>query len=357
MQNPFAEIDSKVRSFMDRSLRGEASEEEFNQLALELYRLQNQFNPAYTKLCGSHPRVVKDWREIPAAPTVAFKEFDLTSLPLDERQRVFLSSGTTQKNRGRHYHNSDSLSLYTDSLRSWFHCNFRKSHHIVDAIFLTPRSVDAPNSSLAYMFETFAVDRDQFLNVPEFYGRVDSEGNWDPDLDALIDHLRDFDFQHLPVVIFGTAFLFVHLLDALASKNISLSLSQGSWILETGGYKGRSREVSKEELHRMIQERLGIPPSSVFGEYGMSELSSQAYDRADGIFHFPPWTRTVLVSPATGKEVADGERGLIRVYDLANIYSVMAVQTEDIGIRVGDGFRLAGRAAQAEARGCSLMTL
>jgi hypothetical protein len=102
---------------------------------------------------------------------------------------------------------------------------------------------------------------------------------------------------------------------------------------------------------------LGISSENIFGEYGMSELSSQAYAGADGLFRFPPWARAQMISPATGREAREGEGGLIRVYDLANVWSVMAVQTEDVGVREGDGFRLLGRAAEAEARGCSLMSV
>ena len=99
-------------------------------------------------------------------------------------------------------------------------------------------------------------------------------------------------------------------------------------------------------------------------EYGMSELSSQAYDATFGpsrftfhvsrTFRFPPWTRVQIISPESGREVGEGETGLIRVLDLANVYSVMAIQSEDLGIRCGDGFTLAGRAVSAEPRGCSL---
>ena len=135
--------------------------------------------------------------------------------------------------------------------------------------------------------------------------------------------------------------------------------------METGGYKGRSRSLPKRELHALISQALGIPRDHIVCEYGMSELSSQAYDRAVGpsrfthhvsrSFHFPPWARVQIISPETGREVGEGETGLIRVADLANVYSVMAIQTEDLGIRHGDGFALAGRAVLAEPRGCSLM--
>jgi hypothetical protein len=156
--------------------------------------------------------------------------------------------------------------------------------------------------------------------------------------------------------VFGTAFSFVHLLDYLADRDLRFELPPGSCALETGGYKGRSRSLRKEALHVLISQRLGIAPSHIVCEYGMSELSSQAYD-LEGIFHFPPWARVQIVSPETGCEVSEGETGLIRALDLANVYSVMAIQTEDLGIRRGDGFTLVGRAALVEPRGCSLLAV
>jgi hypothetical protein len=132
--------------------------------------------------------------------------------------------------------------------------------------------------------------------------------------------------------------------------------------METGGYKGRTRALPKPELHRLITNALGVLPSRIVCEYGMSELSSQAYDCAASalpdqprLFRFPPWCRAVVVSPETGAEVREGETGLLRVFDLANVWSVMALQTEDLAVRRGDGFELLGRASWAEARGCSLL--
>ena len=134
--------------------------------------------------------------------------------------------------------------------------------------------------------------------------------------------------------------------------------------METGGYKNRSRLLPKDELHALITERLGVPPSHILCEYGMSELSSQAYSgsKAGGRgeralhFQFPPWARAQILSPETGAEVAEGETGLLRVFDLANVFSAMAIQTEDLAIRRGGGFELLGRAESTEPRGCSLMT-
>jgi hypothetical protein len=110
-------------------------------------------------------------------------------------------------------------------------------------------------------------------------------------------------------------------------------------------------------LHRLLRERFGVEETAIVCEYGMSELSSQAYDSvaAPG-FRFPPWARAQVVSPETGRQVAEGETGRVRIFDLANVYSVLAVETGDLGIRCGDAFALLGRAPQVEARGCSLMS-
>ena len=167
------------------------------------------------------------------------------------------------------------------------------------------------------------------------------------------------------MLILGTAFGFVHLLDELSARNLRLQLPEGSLVLETGGYKGRSRTMPKGELHALITERLGVEASHIICEYGMSELSSQAYDgeslkskvqslKPGRPFHFPPWARVRIISPETGREVSDGETGLIQVFDLANVFSVVAIQTEDLAVRRGDGFELLGRATMAKPRGCSL---
>jgi hypothetical protein len=171
----------------------------------------------------------------------------------------------------------------------------------------------------------------------------------------------------------------VHLLDHFAANNIRYRLAEGSRVLETGGYKGRSRSLPKTELHELITKHLGIPASHIVCEYGMSELSSQAYDKMieatdkhgsntdseiqnsklkaqnSRTFHFPPWARVQIISPESGREVGDGKTGLIRIFDLANVFSLLAIQTEDLGIRRGAGFELVGRAQLAEPRGCSLM--
>jgi hypothetical protein len=224
-------------------------------------------------------------------------------------------------------------------------------------MFLTPPKAEAPHSSLVRMFETI---RQEF--APEnssLLGRVGVDGAWGIDYEAARNALEAITSTGKPVFLMGTAFLFVHLLDFFGEPGFPLP--RGSRVLETGGYKGQSREMPRRELHSLISQRLNIPTGDILREYGMCELSSQAYDvgpdgSAGQTFHFPPWVRVTIVSPETNEEVSEGETGLIRIFDLANVFSVAAIQTEDLGIRRGAGFELIGRASAALPRGCSLMS-
>jgi hypothetical protein len=165
-------------------------------------------------------------------------------------------------------------------------------------------------------------------------------------------------------MLLGTSFSFVHFLDWCEQSGVVFRLPAKSRLMDTGGFKGRSREVPRDELYRAYEKTFGIPPEWCVNEYGMAELSSQFYDgvvgapyRWDGwrVHLPPPWVRTKVLHPDTLQEVSEGERGLLCHYDLANRGSVMAVLTEDVGVKVGDGFILLGRAAGSELRGCSVL--
>jgi hypothetical protein len=345
---------------------------QFSKLALELFALQFKHNSAYRKICEARrltPQTVKHWSQISAAPTAVFKELELTGLAPDEHTTVFHSSGTTEQKPSRHFHSAESLVVYEASLIAWFLENvppdLRFTIDDLRLVCLTPPPEQVPHSSLVHMFETVR----QKLGQPEsvFVGRIDTEGSWTLDFEAALAALGNNPKSKIqnPKLVLGTAFSFVHLLDYLAENNLRFELPAGSRVMETGGYKNRSRALPKTELHALIIERLGVSPANIICEYGMSELSSQAYDseshrpstiRHPRVFRFPPWARVQIISPETGLELAEGETGLIRVFDLANVFSVAAIQTEDLGVRRGDGFELIGRAQLAEPRGCSLMT-
>ncbi len=334
-------------------------EAEFNRLAVDLFAAQFEQNAAYRALCEAReaePGTVDDWRQIPAVPARAFKDAEFTCLPSGTRTAVFHSSGTTGQRPSRHFHNAQSLALYEASLWPWFerHClrDFSRDSRPV-LLVLTPSPAEAPHSSLAHMIQAIRQRMDG--SGSQFLGTVSGDGTWTLKLAQAVGALETAIEQGRPALLLGTAFSFVHLVDALGGQGGRVQLPRGSRAMETGGYKGRSRSLPKTELHRLISERLGIQPERIVSEYGMSELSSQAYAGADGCFQFPPWARHVLISPESGGQAAEGEAGLIRVFDLANVWSVAALQTEDLGVRRGAGFELIGRAMPAEPRGCALM--
>jgi hypothetical protein len=281
----------------------------FEELALEVFAFQRECNAVYRAYCDRQPRVTH-WKQIPAVPTSAFKDFEIACFPVSEAVAEFRTSGTTTGKPGRHFFKT--LELYKAAALP----NFVAHLGNLPVLSLIPSD---PHSSLARMA--------QFVGAQPFRADADE-----------------------PSIVLGTAFHFLNLFEA----GLSLKLPEGSRAMETGGFKGRAREISKRELYRLITERLGI--EHIINEYGMTELSTQFYDREPGsdIKDVPHWARVLVIDPRTGMEAPPGERGLIRVFDLANLWSAMCIQTEDIGVARGDGFEILGRASGAEARGCSL---
>ena len=176
------------------------------------------------------------------------------------------------------------------------------------------------------------------------------------DAPAVIAALEDAGREGLPVALLGTSFGFVHLLDALAGD--SWHLASGSVAMPTGGFKGRSREVDQGALRGMIGATFGLGDDDILGEYGMTELSSQGYEarrEGRGSYRVPPWVRVSIVDAVTLRELPRGSVGLVRVVDLMNLGSAVAIQTSDLGRMDadGDGFVVLGRAPGATPRGCA----
>jgi hypothetical protein len=158
-------------------------------------------------------------------------------------------------------------------------------------------------------------------------------------------------------VLFGTAFGWLHFLDWCEENGKTFHLPQNSLVLETGGYKGRSREVKRTELHRLLSRTLGLSMQQIHSEYSMCELSSQAYSFRIGkrmLFRFPPWCRHRVVKPGTSTHVQKGEQGVLEIQDLANVDSCAFLRTEDRVIHHPQGFELVGRLPRAGLKGCSL---
>ena len=185
---------------------------------------------------------------------------------------------------------------------------------------------------------------------PEFAGTINATG-WETDFEKASRFCNLTIEAGEPILIMGPAFAFVQWLDAM----VPLVLPEGSRVMETGGYKGRSRQMSRAALHNHITQNLGVPSSQITREYGMCELGSQAYAHSSSnSFQFPAWARCQVVSPETMEAVAEGESGLLQVFDLSNVRSVLALKTSDLAVRRGNGFEIIGRARASEPRGCSL---
>jgi len=305
----------------------------FNDLSLRLFAHQFENNAPYRRLCesvGICPSDIRHWQQVPAAPAQAFKRCELSCVPADFIRAQFHSSGTTGADTSRHYMDEDGLILYEASLRRGFERALPDRPREIWALMPSPDA--SPNSSLSHMLG--ALDAGRFF--------------WD-DNEAIAEALAA---RQEPILLFGTAFAFVGLFDSTAAN---WTLPAGSLIIETGGFKGRTREVAREDLYAMLSSRLGAPVDRCYSEYGMSEMASQFYGRGlDPIKRGPHWVRTLVVDPETGAEAKAGDPGLLAHFDLANFNSVGAIQTEDLGIAAGDGFTLMGRATDAELRGCSL---
>ncbi len=343
-------------------------EARFEALALRLFEYQFEHCAAYARFCearGTTPVNIARWREIPPVPTSAFKAGALTSFDPANSVKTFRTSGTSTQTRGELH--LDTLALYEASLlpsirRFVFPEIDRGEWETMSIRFLAPDPKDAPDSSLSHMF---GVALDAFGDEESGYdvrdGVLDARG--------LIDRLVDVSDE--PLALCGTSFSFVHLLEALeegGTRARDIELPRGSRIMETGGFKGRSREVPRDELYAALSKRLGVAHDHIVNQYGMTELGSQFYDnvlfdRVTGAEPrlrqkvAPPWTRIRLLDPESGADAKAVEPGIVVIHDLANTGSIAALQTADLGRFVDgkcEGFEILGRAEGAEARGCSI---
>lgn len=350
------ELDARVLAWL-RDPHWRADDARFEALALELFAFQWERCAPYRRFCerrGARPSTLSRWQQIPAVPTGAFKELELRSFAAELSTHVFRTSGTSTSARGALH--LDTLELYEASLRPSF-ARFVLPElapgERAPIFVLAPAPDEAPDSSLSHMFGVLL--RELGTEQSGFFLR-DGALRTDALLAALAATARDA----RPLALCGTAFAFVFLLDALAHRGLRLELPPGVRIMETGGFKGRSRELGRDALYAEIEARLGVPAARIVNQYGMTELASQFHDsnlRLPGEPRRklgPPWTRVRLVDPSDGSDALPHAIGAIAIVDLANTGSVIALQTADLGRRVGDGFEVIGREPGAEARGCSI---
>jgi hypothetical protein len=329
-------------------------EDAFDAAALATFAYQRERNVPYARFAASlgfdGARMPRSWREIPAVPPSAFKETVLATFPPEGAELEFHTSGTTASAAGKHY--VERAALYDAALLAGFDRFMLHDGARLRYLNLVPNPRFRPHSSLGYMMGHVSVLRGDGKAAYAL-------GDETIDLAAFTNAARDACRDAQPVCIAGTAFAFVALLDALAESGTTFAFPAGSRIMETGGFKGRSRVVERAELYAGLEGALGIPYEAIVAEYGMTELLTQFYDTLESrrepvrVKAAPPWLRT-LVLDASGREVPDGEAGFLRHVDLANRSSVVAIDTEDRGYRVPGGIVLLGRDIDAPLRGCSL---
>jgi phenylacetate-coenzyme A ligase PaaK-like adenylate-forming protein len=351
-----SEVDARALAWM-REAEWHRDERRFEALAHDLFAFQFAHCAPYRRFCegrGVTPASARSWREIPPVPTGAFKELALASFPVEHAVHTFRTSGTTMAARGALH--LDTLELYEASLLP----SFRR--HVLpdlgaaaraDFLALAPSPDELPDSSLSHMFGEVL----RALGTPESAFAVCHSA---PEWERVLERLRAARARGAPLVLCGTAFAMVHLLDALEARELRLELPPNARVMETGGFKGRSRELSRDALYAEIEHGLGVPPARILNQYGMTELGSQFYDSvllepdAPRRKLGPPWAAVRIVDPDTGEDVPDGEVGAVAIVDLANTGSVLALQTADVGRRLSDGFEVLGREVGAEERGCSI---
>ena len=329
------------------------TDDQFDQLALRQFAYQYESNTPFRSFCqrrGATPRNVRAWSDIPAVPIDAFKAMELRSEPASATERVFMTSGTTGRAaRGRHFH--PKLDVYDLAMKRYVSQRFMQGAERLPMAILFPDEQAMPNSSLAHYL---ALAKSEFGTADSRYF-LGSEGLDIPGLCAALDESQR---SGQPYALLGASFSLVHVMDALRAQGRRFQLPEGSRILDTGGYKGQSRELPLEEFYADLSDLLGVPRTHCINMYGMTELSTQFYDDGNAalpsVKSGPHWIRSRLVEPITGRSVAAGERGILVHCDLANYNSVSTILTEDVGLWADGGFLLLGRAEGAAAKGCSL---
>ncbi|MDP2819333.1 MAG: long-chain fatty acid--CoA ligase [Polaromonas sp.] len=329
------------------------SDEAFNRQALALFAHQFQHNLPFQRFCqqrGKTLRTVKSWRNIPAVPISAFKALTLSCISPDQAERSFMTSGTTQAEvKGKHHH--PTLVVYDASMIRNFRQRFMAGGGRIRMGILFPDETLLPNSSLAHYLA---------LAVREFGTQASHYLLTQQGLDTprVIAELERAEQTGEPYALLGASYSFVHLLDELQRLGRTFNLPAGSRVLDTGGFKGRSRELSMQDFYAQLSVTLGIPASQCINMYGMTELSTQFYDDGNAtlpsVKSGPHWIRSRVVEPLSGEELPRGQQGILAHCDLANFNSVTTILTEDVGLAVDGGFLLLGRAQGSAAKGCSL---
>ncbi len=324
-------------SNLEKAVFSDRAGRDFNSLALEVFAFQYEKNPVYQAFCKAlkrNPDNVQELTQIPFIPISFFKKHKVTSFA-GKADFVFTSSGTTGSVPSRHY--VLKKQLYEKSFLEAFRIFYGELGDYC-ILALLPGYLEREGSSLVYMARRLIEESHHarsgfFLN----------------DLPGLKQNLRALEENKEKVLLLGVSFA---LLDFAEQYPGAL---HHTTVMETGGMKGRRRELVREELHGILKKAFELPV--IHSEYGMTELLSQAYSKGKGLFQSPPWMKVLMRDPKDPMGVSEKPgAGGINVIDLANIYSCSFIATQDLGrLHEGGWFEVLGRFDHSDTRGCNLM--
>lgn len=311
----------------------------FEKVALEIFQFQAKNNFVYKEFL-SHLHIdiqnIVKVEDIPFLPIQFFKSHKVVSSE-ETIQRTFLSSGTTGNEQSKHF--VADLSIYEESFTKGFE-HFYGAIEDYTVLALLPSYMERDGSSLIYMVNNFIQK-----------SRNGKSGFYLNNLEELAKNLVDLDKNNEKVLLIGVSFA---LLDLVEKHKFKL---KNTIVMETGGMKGRRKELIREELHQILQEGFGV--ENIHSEYGMTELLSQAYSKGNGIFECPPWMKILTRDTEDALTVLpDGKSGGINIIDLANVNSCSFIATQDLGKTDPNGtFEVLGRFDNSDIRGCNLMVM
>ena len=310
-----------------------SNEIQFNELALEVYDYQKKNNPIYQDFIQQLKRKEPThYSSIPFLPISFFKSHEIRCHTVNQPQIHFMSSGTGG-NRSNHF--VEKIDLYEQSFESTYRLQIGNPEEQV-ILALLPNYIEQGNSSLVYMVDYLIKKTNSTLS-----------GFYLNDPRKIIDSYDIAVKQNKKVVLFGVSYALLDL--AMLKPDLSNAV-----IIETGGMKGKRKELTKEELHFELKN--GFNVKYISSEYGMSELLSQAYSNAEGLFNTPNWMKILIRDTNDPLSIIEnGKTGGINVIDLANLYSCSFIATQDLGQIVNNQFKWMGRFDNADIRGCNLL--
>lgn len=312
---------------------------EFEDLALQIFNFQFENNSTYRSFCDllyKHPSDVKTLNDIPFLPIEFFKTHNIISSK-ESIKTTFLSSGTTGNNTSKHH--VTNLDIYNQSFTKGFDKFYGNINDYV-ILALLPSYLEREGSSLVYM-----------VNSMISQSKHPESGFYLNNLSELKSTLIKLDAQEKKVILIGVSFA---LLDLVETHQFQL---KNTIIMETGGMKGKRKELIRDELHNQLKAGFGV--NEIHSEYGMTELLSQAYSKGNGIFNCPNWMKILIRDTEDALTLNTSEKaGGINVIDLANINSCSFIATQDLGrIDKNGSFEVIGRFDNSDIRGCNLMIL